>query len=104
MAEDRAGSAVVVRLVLRQAVDREQVVGEQDDPLLVGQAELVAGVELAVEAEQAEQRVAQEAYFDLEEAEGPWVKRGELQEADGPRVDKAQSSCTGTQQDCLVLQ
>ena len=49
----------VVHLVLRQTVDREQVVGDQADPdcLLVGQAELVVGVELAVESAQVVQRV-----------------------------------------------
>jgi hypothetical protein len=70
------GSAVVVRLVLRQAVDREQVVGDQadPDPLLVGQAELVAGVELAVESAQVAQRVALVVWLGQEVIEDPCEK------------------------------
>jgi hypothetical protein len=105
MVRDRAGPEVVVRLVLLLVVDPEQVVVDPVDPLLVEQAELVVlGERETVLVEQQVVEVVQEALAGLEEAEDLVVKREEQLEVGVQQVDRAQSSCIGTQVECPFLQ
>jgi hypothetical protein len=92
---DRAGFAVVVRLVLLPVVVLEKVLGDLVDPLPVGQAELVADVVLVEEAalvEQLPEEVALEALAGQVAVEDRFVKRGGLLEAGVLRVGKVQSN------------
>ncbi len=100
MVGDRAGFAVVVRLVLLLAVVLEQVVVDLVDPLPVGQAELVEEVGLAEQPEE----VAQEVFAGQVVVEDLVVKRGGLLEAGALRVGKAQSNCIEIQEECPFLQ
>ncbi len=87
-------------------MDLGEVVGDKadPDPLLVGQAELAAGVELAVEFAQVAPRVALVVWLGQEAVENPCNERVQLQDVDGPRVGKVQSSQTGILAACLFLQ
>jgi hypothetical protein len=100
MGGDRAGFAVVVRLVLLLAVVLEQVVVDLVDPLPVGQAELVEDVG---QAEQPKE-VAQEVLAGQVVVEYLVVKQGGHLEAGALRVGKAQSNCIEIQEECLFLQ
>ncbi len=50
------------------------------------------------------EEVAKEAFAGQQAAEDCLTKRGGLLEADGPRVDKAQSSCIGIPEESPFLQ